>query len=117
MAEQVFRISPSSDRMGYRLEGEALHLIQPLELQSEAVSFGTVQVPPDGQPIVLMADRQTTGGYPRIANVAAVDLPRLAQGMAGERIQFEWITLEEAQRLIVEQSQIFEMMGTGHGID
>ena len=117
MTEQSFRISPRSDRMGCRLDGEALHLTQPLELQSEAVSFGTIQVPPDGLPIVLMADRQTTGGYPRIANVAAVDLPRLAQAMAGEPVRFEWILLAEAQRLAVAQSEIFRKMGVNRGID
>ncbi len=110
MAEQAFRVSPRSDRMGYRLEGEPLRLLQPLELQSEAVSFGTVQVPPDGLPIVLMADRQTTGGYPRIANVAAVDLPRLAQAMAGEHLRFEWISLDAAQQLAVAQGEIFRAM-------
>lgn len=112
LAAQSFRLSPRSDRMGCRLEGEALQLSQPLELQSEAVGFGTMQVPPDGQPIVLMADRQTTGGYPRIAQLATVDLPRLAQTMAGESLRFEWVTLAEAQRLVVAQSLIFDSMET-----
>ncbi|WP_198085847.1 biotin-dependent carboxyltransferase family protein [Variovorax sp. E3] len=116
MAEQAFRVSPRSDRMGYRLEGEPLRLLQALELQSEAVSFGTVQVPPDGFPIVLMADRQTTGGYPRIANVATVDLPRLAQVMAGDELRFEWITLDAAQKLAVVQGEIFRMMEAGRGV-
>lgn len=66
---------------------------------SEAVSFGTVQVPPDGSPIVLMSDRQSAGGYPKIAYVASVDLPLLAQALPGERISFAMITLEEAQAL------------------
>ncbi|WP_016835772.1 biotin-dependent carboxyltransferase family protein [Herbaspirillum lusitanum] len=113
---QPFRISPKSDRMGCRLEGAELKLIQPMNLQSEVVTFGTIQVPPDGLPIVLMADRQSTGGYPRIANVASVDLPRLAQMMAGETVTFEWITLGEAQRLAVMQSKIFESMEDFCGI-
>ena len=66
---------------------------------SEAVSFGTIQVPPDGNPIILMADCQTTGGYPKIAQVASVDLPRLAQMMPGQTVRFELISLDEAQRL------------------
>ncbi|HEY4303497.1 MAG TPA: biotin-dependent carboxyltransferase family protein, partial [Gemmatimonadaceae bacterium] len=74
-----FRVSSSSDRMGYRLEGAKLALAKPREMMSEAVAFGTVQLPPGGAPIVLMADRQTTGGYPRIGEVASVDLPLVAQ--------------------------------------
>ena len=66
---------------------------------SEGVSFGTIQVPPDGNPIILMADCQTTGGYPKIAQVASVDLPRLAQMMPGQTVRFELISLDEAQRL------------------
>jgi len=116
MAEQVFRVSPRSDRMGYRLECEPLRLLEPLELQSEAVGFGTVQVPPDGHPIVLLADRQTTGGYPRIANVAAVDLPCMAQLIAGEPVRFEWISLDAAQALAVAQGKIFQTMEAGRGV-
>ena len=116
MAEQVFRVSPRSDRMGYRLECEPLRLLEPLELQSEAVGFGTVQVPPDGHPIVLLADRQTTGGYPRIANVAAVDLPCMAQLIAGEPVRFEWISLDAAQALAVAQGKIFRTMEAGRGV-
>ena len=86
--------------MGYRLEGPVLQRTAPRDMLSEAVAFGTMQVPPDGQPIVLMADRQTSGGYPRIAQVAGVDLPLLAQRMPGESIRFERIALEAAQRLL-----------------
>ncbi|WP_028594783.1 biotin-dependent carboxyltransferase family protein [Paenibacillus assamensis] len=101
LVHRRFRISPQSDRMGYRLEGGALRLEAPVELLSEAVSFGTIQVPPDGNPIVLMADRQTVGGYPKIAQVASVDLPVLAQMKPGERIRFTEISLEEAQQLYI----------------
>ncbi|WP_232346432.1 biotin-dependent carboxyltransferase family protein [Cupriavidus sp. USMAA2-4] len=103
----AFRIGARSDRMGYRLEGPALPLGAPLELQSEAVSFGTIQVPPDGQPIVLMADRQTTGGYPKIGHVIAVDLPRLAQRMPGETVRFALVELAYAQRLALLQDAAF----------
>jgi antagonist of KipI len=89
-----FRVGAQSDRMGYRLEGATIE-----ELLSEAVTFGTVQLPPGGNPIVLMADRQTTGGYPRIGAVASVDLPLLAQLKAGDKLRFRPISLDEAQRL------------------
>jgi antagonist of KipI len=94
-----FRVAAQSDRMGYRLEGVALELSTPTELLSEAVVFGTVQLPPGGNPIVLMADRQTTGGYPRIGEVATVDLPLMAQLKPGDRLRFRPVSLDEAQRL------------------
>lgn len=94
-----FRVSASSDRMGYRLDGETLALRAPTELLSEGVAFGTVQLPPGGSPIVLMADRQTTGGYPRIGEVASVDLGAVAQLKPGDHLRFRFIPLEEAQRL------------------
>lgn len=101
----TFRVSASSDRMGYRLEGASLALRAPLELLSEAVAFGTVQLPPGGDPIVLMSDRQTTGGYPRIGEVASIDLPLIAQLKPGDRLRFRDISLDEAQRLYLAQEQ------------
>jgi len=96
-----FTVGARSDRMGLRLKaaGDAL-LGEPLrEIVSEGVAAGTVQVPPDGQPIVLMAERQTVGGYPKLATVAGVDLPLLAQVRAGAAIAFAEITVAEAQEL------------------
>ncbi len=93
-----FRVLPQSDRMGYRLSGGGLTLKEPVEMISAAVTFGTVQAPMEGGPIVLMADRQTTGGYPRIAQVISVDLPLLAQLNLGDRVRFRPVGLEEAQR-------------------
>ncbi|MHA7682918.1 5-oxoprolinase subunit C family protein [Cupriavidus sp. PET2-C1] len=112
LVSEPFRIGAQSDRMGYRLEGTPLALAVPGEMLSEAVAFGTIQVPPDGQPIVLMADRQTTGGYPKIAHVCAVDLPRLAQKMPGEAVRFALIDLQQAQRLAMLQDAVFEAMDT-----
>ncbi|MDP4086928.1 MAG: biotin-dependent carboxyltransferase family protein [Bacillota bacterium] len=100
-----FVISPNSDRMGYRLEGTKLNLIRPFEMISEAVTFGTIQVPSDGNPIILLADRQTTGGYPKIAQIANVDLPILAQSKPGDKIRFMPITLYEAQQLFLQREQ------------
>jgi antagonist of KipI len=93
----TFRVSSSSDRMGYRLEGKAIALREPVELLSEGVTFGTVQLPPGGAPIVLMADAQTTGGYPRLGEVASVDLPLIAQLKPGDRVRFRLTSLERAQ--------------------
>ena len=110
LVSEPFRIGAQSDRMGYRLEGTPLALAAPAEMLSESVAFGTIQVPPDGQPIVLMADRQTTGGYPKIAHVCAVDLPRLAQKMPGEAVRFVLVDLQEAQRLAMLQDEAFDAM-------
>ncbi|WP_205502372.1 5-oxoprolinase subunit C family protein [Rufibacter psychrotolerans] len=103
--QQPFQVTPQSDRMGYRLAGPALGLAEPRELLSTAVTFGTVQVPPQGNPIVLMADHQTTGGYPRIGQVIRADLAALAQVLPGQRIRFQEVTLEEAYRLLYEQER------------
>jgi len=102
-----FVLTPSSDRMGYRLEGAKLATREPIEMISEGVSFGTIQVPSDGNPIILMADCQTTGGYPKIAQAASVDLPLLAQMMPGERMRFELIPVDVAQQLYLEREREF----------
>jgi antagonist of KipI len=94
---RAFRIGSQSNRVGYRLQGHALRLREPLELISEGVVPGTVQLPPDGEPIVLMAEAPTTGGYPRIGHVAAVDLPRLAQRRPGQTLRFIEVSPDEAQ--------------------
>lgn len=92
-----FRVAADSNRVGFRLDGPQLALAAPVEMVSEAVAFGTLQLPPGGQPIALMAEHPTTGGYPRIAQVAAIDLPRLAQRRPGESLRFEPATLTEAE--------------------
>ncbi|NUK29537.1 biotin-dependent carboxyltransferase family protein [Parageobacillus sp. VR-IP] len=101
----AYEVTPQSDRMGYRLQGQVLKRKDNTEMISEAVAFGTVQVPASGQPIVLMADCQTTGGYPRIAQVIAADLPVLAQARPGDLIQFQKVSWQEAQRLYVERER------------
>lgn len=85
--------------MGFRLDGEPLSLATPIEILSSAVSFGTIQLLPDGQIIVLMADHQTTGGYPRIAHVVERDLPVLAQLGSGDKVAFHLIRHADAESL------------------
>jgi antagonist of KipI len=98
----VFRIDADSNRVGYRLRGAALALREPSELVSAGVVPGTVQLPPGGNPIVLMAEAPTCGGYPRVAQVIAVDLPRLAQRRPGATVHFAQTSLEEAQTRYLE---------------
>jgi biotin-dependent carboxylase-like uncharacterized protein len=106
-----FTVSSQSDRMGYRLEGASLALAEPLEMISEAVSFGTVQVPPGGAPIVLMADRQSAGGYPKIAYVISADLPALAQALPGAALRFRGVTQDTAQRLLLAMEDRLQAIG------
>ena len=110
LLEAPYRVTTESDRMGYRLAGPVLQLERPLELVSEAVAFGTVQLPPGGMPIVLMADRQTTGGYPRLLEVAAVDLPVLAQAAPGAELRFREISLEQAQDLYIARERLLSRL-------
>jgi len=94
-----FRVAPESDRMGFRLQGPTLALTRSMEMLSAGVTVGTIQLPPGGAPIVLMADRQTTGGYPRLGDVIAYDLPLLAQLRPGDDVRFDTIALDDAHTL------------------
>ena len=94
--EREWRLAPASDRQGLRLDGAALALREAREYLSEPIAPGTVQLPPGGQPIVLLADAQTHGGYPRIGHVIRADRGRLAQLRAGERLRFTPCTREQA---------------------
>ena len=96
--------------MGYRLEGQALLLSNKIECVSSAVSFGTIQLLPNAQMIVLMADHQTTGGYPKIGQVTTSSLPTLAQVSAGENISFELVTQEEAETIFLQQQQNLQQL-------
>ena len=100
---QDYAIDAASDRQGLRLRAAALQLADQRERISEPVVPGTVQLPPDGQPIVLLADAQTVGGYPRIGHVIAADMPRLAQRRIGQYLHFIPVDRPEAQRANAEQ--------------
>jgi len=101
--EQDYAIDAASDRQGVRLRGGVLRLADMRERISEPVVPGTVQLPPDGQAIVLLADAQTIGGYPRIGHVIAADQPRLAQRRTGQHVRFIPIDRPGAMRANVEQ--------------
>jgi antagonist of KipI len=103
---EEFIVTPQANRMAYRLRGCKLKLSQPTELLSFAVAPGTIQVPPDGNPLLLLADCQTTGGYPVIAHVATVDLPIIAQMRPGDSLRFSEISLEEAHHLFVKRENV-----------
>jgi antagonist of KipI len=104
--QSFFQISPQSNRMGYRLLGPPLQLQQPVNLLSSAVSFGTVQLTSGGELIILMADHQTTGGYPRIVSITAAHLPKLAQLPPGSFLQFRLVSMQEAEESLISFTQL-----------
>lgn len=108
-----FTVTNDSNRMGYRLSGPPLYLLHKKEMVSAAVTFGTIQLLPDSQLIVLMADHQTAGGYPRIANVISVDLPLLAQLGTNDGVSFHLVSIEEAERLAAEFERDLNRLRTG----
>lgn len=113
LVNDSYLLTVHADRMGYQLEGPKLVLSETFELLSEGVTYGTIQVPSNGQPIILMADRQTTGGYPKIGQVVSVDLPRLAQLQPGCKINFEVITISEAENLLMQQEEDIQQLKMG----
>ena len=108
-----FKISNKSDRMGFRLKGDPVDLLDPDEMVSSPVSFGTIQLLPDRQMIILMADHQSTGGYPRLANVITRDLPLLAQLGPGDKVSFQLVTQCEAEKLEVEFARHLSFLRVG----
>lgn len=102
---ETFPITAHSDRMGYRLDGEKLALTEPKEMISEMAALGTIQVPPEGHPIVLMAEHQTCAGYPEIGQVILPDVCRLAQLRPGDTARFTRISLEEAETIYLNKEK------------
>ncbi|MDD5220198.1 MAG: biotin-dependent carboxyltransferase family protein [Candidatus Bipolaricaulis sp.] len=99
----TYQVRPDSDRMGVRLQGPRIDHVGEADIISEPVCTGAIQAPASGQPIVLLVDRQTTGGYAKIGAVISADLPRLGQAMPGDRLTFAACSLEEAHGLLRER--------------
>lgn len=105
---QEYEVNAQSDRMGIRLSGEPLKSKNGMDIISDGIVFGSVQVPNSGEPIILMADHQTTGGYAKIATVISVDLPRASQLLAGNTVRFKSVTVEEAEQEAKKQKRFFD---------
>ncbi len=106
----AFTISRDSNRMGYRLNGPALAVTGTTELISTAVTRGTLQLLPDGQLIVLMADHQTTGGYPRVGHLISADMASLAQKNPGELFSLSLVTVQEAENILQRQEMDLQQL-------
>lgn len=96
---EVYTLQPESDRMGARLSGKAIEAKNSVDIISDAIALGAVQIPASGTPIILLADRQTTGGYAKIGTVISPDIPKLAQGLPGTEVRFQFVPVEEANKL------------------
>jgi antagonist of KipI len=101
----TYLVSEQSDRTGLRLKGEALRPHKQGELLTEGIPLGAIQVPQDGQPIILFVDQQTTGGYPKMANVIAADIPRVGQLRPRDAVRFVEVLIAEARQMIDQQER------------
>jgi len=124
LLDAEFRVSQSADRMGMRLEGPLLRHRRGWDIVSDAIVTGAIQVPGSGQPILLLADHQTTGGYPKIATVISADLPVVGRRHPGDAIRFAAVSIDEAEQLARDEERhlaalvaSFEAVTTGGGID
>jgi antagonist of KipI len=107
----AFRVGEQSNRMGLRLEGATVTPSQAGQMITEGVSLGAVQVPAGGSPIILFVEQQTTGGYPKIANVIAADMHRVGQLRPRDQIRFEEVTFDQARSLLLEQEKMLSSRG------
>ncbi len=113
LTSEKFAVTKEADRMGIRLDGPELERKDSGDLLSEAVAPGTMQVPPNGQPILLLGDCQTIGGYPKIAHVIAVDLPIAAQLRTGDEVQFQETSIAEAHSLLLQRHEDLDRFRIG----
>ena len=104
---KMFTVSEVFSRMGIRLKGNSIHSSKGNEILTEGIPLGAIQVPGGGEPIISFVEHQTTGGYPKIANVISADLCKVGQLKPGDKFQFELISFEDAEILLLEQEAIF----------
>ena len=109
-SKQQYTVTSDLDRMGIRLWGIALRGKEKLEIISDAITFGSIQITNSGMPIILMADHQTTGGYAKIATVISADLPKLAQVKSNDKINFEIIDVDTAEKIANKQKKYIDRL-------
>jgi antagonist of KipI len=101
-----YRVTEEANRMGLRLEGAAIATNSPEPMITEGVSLGAIQIPPGGQPIILFVEQQTTGGYPKIANIISADIASVGQLRPRDEVHFERVSIDQARRLLLEQERL-----------
>jgi len=102
-----YKVTPSSDRMGVRLEGAPIEHVGDANIISNGIPFGAIQVPDSGMPIIMLSDRQTVGGYTKIGTIINIDMPMIAQCKPGDKVRFKTIDIYEAQNLFVQQKKYY----------
>ena len=112
--DNTYSVSESSSRMGIRLSGESIRSTRGHEIITEGIPLGAIQIPGGGQPIISFVEHQTTGGYPKIANVITADLCKVGQLKPGDRIQFQSVSLKEAETLKFEQEAFIKNLKNNH---
>jgi biotin-dependent carboxylase-like uncharacterized protein len=105
-----YQVTQDTNRMGIRLAGPPVPAFHDSQMRTEGVPLGAIQIPANGQPIILFVDQQTTGGYPKIANVITADFPSLGQLRPGDKVRFEQVSPVEARRLLLEQEALLEAL-------
>jgi antagonist of KipI len=108
----TYTVKEESDRVGLRLKGLVLKRVVDGDLTTEGISLGAIQVPPDGEPIILFVEHPTTGGYPKIANVISADMHRIGQLRPRDEINFEFVNHEKAISLLREQEVLLSPQGS-----
>ena len=102
---ETYSVTGDSDRMGIKLDGAPVESVDGVDIISDGIVAGSVQIPSSGKPIIMMADRQTTGGYAKIATVISVDIPKLVQRKTDHKVKFQAVTVEEAQELLALEAK------------
>ena len=105
-----YTLTKDCDRMGFKLDGEKIENINGVDIVSDGIALGSVQGPSSGKPIIMLADRQTTGGYAKIATVVSVDIPRLVQLKSGSTVHFKEVTAKEAEKLYKAEQREYEKL-------
>jgi antagonist of KipI len=108
LCAQTYVVSEDSNRVGLRLRGETIHSIQGSKMLTEGAALGAIQIPRGGEPIILFVEHQTTGGYPKIANVISADLPSVGQLRPRDKVRFELVPMQRAIELLKEQEEILK---------
>lgn len=113
LGDKGYVVSNLCDRQGYRLEGDTVEHVTDGNIVSDGIALGAVQIPSNGQPIIMLAERQSTGGYTKIANVISCDFSKIAQSFAGSHIRFVECSLEQAQDLMIQEREYLERLKAG----
>jgi len=110
LLNEEFTVTSDFDRMGCRLDGPFIASAGSSDIISDGIAYGAIQVPSHGKPIILLSDRQTTGGYPKIGAVITTDIPKLVQRKTDHKIRFQQVTIEEAQKIYKDELRAMDQM-------